>query len=140
MTTQQIQQEIINEFRGSEDWLKKYDKLIQLGKSLPEGGDKLRTEDNLIKGCQVRTWYSSSYKDGVVHFEIDSMSLIIKGAIVLLMRVLDGRSPEEIKSTELYFIDQTGLRELFSPVKANSLWKMVNQIGLDAASYSSKNK
>ena len=138
MTTQQIQHEIIKEFRGSSDWMKKYDTLMQIGKTLPAGGAKLATEDNLIKGCQVRTWYRSSYKDGKVHFEIDSMSLIIKGAIVLLLRVLDGRTPQEIQETELYFIDKTGLRELFSPVKANSLWKMVNQIGLDAKAYAGK--
>lgn len=138
-TTQQIQQEIIREFRGSSDWMRKYDRLIQLGKTLP-AADKIRTENNLIKGCQVRTWYRSSFKSGKVVFEIDSLSLIVRGAIVLLLRVLDGRSPEEIKKTELYFIDKAGLRELFSPVKANSLWKLVNQINSDAAAYAANKR
>ena len=134
MTTNQIQQQIIKEFRGSGDWMKKYDRLMQLGKTWPAAANGLKNEDNLIKGCQVRTWYASSYKGGRMNYEVDSMSLIIKGAIVLLMRIVNGRPPEEIIGTELFFIDQTGLRELFSPVKANSLWKLVNQIYADAKS------
>lgn len=135
MTTQQIQDEIIKEFRGASQWLDKYGRLMKIGQTLPAADEKHKTEANLVKGCQVRTWYSSSYRDGKVFYQIDSMSLIIKGALVLLLRVLDGQTPETIKKTELYFIDKTGLRELFSPVKANSLWKVVNQMQADATTY-----
>ncbi|MFA6594126.1 MAG: SufE family protein [Candidatus Buchananbacteria bacterium] len=139
MTTQKIQQEIIKEFGGSaKDWLKKYGQLMKLGKTLPSAEEAHKIEDNLVKGCQVRTWYGSTFKDGKVFYKIDSLSLIIKGAVVLLLRVLNGRTPEEIKNTELYFIDQTGLRELFSPVKANSLWKVINRMQTDAANYGAK--
>ena len=140
MNTQQIQREIIREFSGHNGWLKKYSLLIGIGKTLPAADNKHKTEDNLVKGCQVRTWYCSSFRDGKVFYKIDSLSLIIKGALVLLLRVLDGRTPEEIKEAELFFIDQSGLRELFSPVKANSLWKVINRMQADAAVYGEQKK
>jgi cysteine desulfuration protein SufE len=135
MTTQQIQQEIINEFRGAGDWMEKYGRLMKIGRSLPATDDKHKVEANLVKGCQVRTWYRSSFKDGKMYFEVDSMSQIIKGALVLLLRVMNDQTPETIKNTDLYFIDKTGLTELFSPVKANSLWKVTNQMKADAGRY-----
>ncbi|MFA6416519.1 MAG: SufE family protein [Candidatus Paceibacterota bacterium] len=131
-TIEQTQQDIVAEFKGIDDWLDKYNLLIQLGKTLPAIGEDKKTDEVLIKGCQMRTWYQSSLVEGRVHFEIDSMSLVIRGAIVLLMRVLEGRTPAEIKNTDLHFIDEAGLRPLFSPTNANSLWKMVTQMQTDA--------
>lgn len=128
MPTQQTQQEIIKEFKGSGDWLDKYSRLIKIGKALPDLEEKYKTDETLVNGCQMKTWFSYTFKDGKIYYRVDSMSLIIRGALVLLLKVLDGRTPEEIKNTDLYFIDQTGLRELFAPVRANSLWKVVNQM------------
>ncbi|MFH1575825.1 MAG: SufE family protein [Candidatus Nealsonbacteria bacterium] len=139
MTIQEIQEEIINEFRTFEDWIDIYDHLIELGKKLPPIDPKYKTEDNIIKGCQVKTWFHSTFKDGKVFYDIDSASLMIRGVISLLLRVVSGQKPEDIKNTTLYFIDKTGLREVFSPIRANSLWKLANRINLDAIAYGKNN-
>ncbi len=138
MTIQEIQEEIINEFKNFNDWIDKYNYLIELGKNLPPIDSKYRTEGNLIKGCQVETWFHSAFKDGEVFYEIDSKSLMTRGIIALLIRVLSGQKPEDIKNADLYFIDKIGLRENFSPTRANSLWKMVNRIKSDATLYARK--
>jgi len=140
MTTQESQEQIIKEFKGLNNWLEKYSYLVTLGKSLPAIEAKNKTENTLIRGCQVSTWFHSTFRDDKVFYEIDSISLIIKGTAVLLLRVLDGMRPEDIKNTDLYFIDKTGLRENFSPMKANSLWKLVNRMKSDAVSYENNNK
>ena len=128
MTIQEIQEEIINEFKNFDDWMDKYNYLIKLGKDLPPIDPKYKTEEYLIKGCQVETWFHSTFRDGRVFYDIDSKSMVTKGIIALLMRVLSGQKPEDIKNTDLYFIDKIGLRENFSPTRENSLWKLVNQI------------
>jgi len=128
MTIQEIQEEIINEFKNFDDWVDKYNYLIKLGKDLPPIDPKYKTEEYLIKGCQVETWFHSTFRDGRVFYDIDSKSMVTKGIIALLMRVLSGQKPEDIKNTDLYFIDKIGLRENFSPTRENSLWKLVNQI------------
>jgi len=128
MTIQEIQEEIINEFKIFDNWLERNNYLIKLGKELPPIDSKYKTDENLIKGCQVKTWFHSTFKDGKVFYEIDSSSLIIRGIIALLIKVLSGQKPEDIKNAELYFIDKIGLRENFSPLRANSLWKVVNQM------------
>jgi len=138
MTIQEIQEEIINEFKIFDNWMDKYNYLIKLGKDLPSIDSKHKTEDNLIKGCQVKTWFHSTFKEGKVFYDIDSNSIIIKGFIALLIRVLSGQKPEDIKNDDLCFIDKIGLRENFSPIRANSLWKMVNQVKSDAALYGTK--
>jgi cysteine desulfuration protein SufE len=140
MTTQESQEQIIKEFKGLNNWLDKYGHLIVLGRNLPAIDVKNKTADTLIRGCQVNTWFHSTFRDGKVFYEIDSISLIIKGTAVLLLRVLNGLTPEEIKNTDLYFIDKTGLKENFSPMKANSLWKLVNRMRADAAAYAKKEK
>ena len=124
MTIQEIQEEIINEFKAFNDWADKYNYLIRLGKDFPSVDSKYKTEDNLIKGCQVITWLHSTFKNGKVFYDIDSRSVIIRGIIALLIRVLSGQRPEDIKNADLYFIDKIGLRENFSPLRANSLWKL----------------
>lgn len=135
MSIQEIQEEIIQEFKTFNSWVEKYDYLIQLGRSLPPLGPKYKTEENLIKGCQVKTWFHSEFKDGKIFFEIDSSSDVIKGIIALLIRVLSGQKPEDIENADLYFIDEIGLRENFSPFRANSLWKLVNRMKSEAAFY-----
>ena len=138
MTIQEIQEEIINEFKIFNNWTDKYNYLIKLGKDLPPIDSKYKIEGNLIKGCQVKTWFHSAFKDGKVFYDIDSKSVIIRGIIALLIRVLSGQKSKDIKDADLYFIDKIGLRENFSPLRANSLWKLVNRMKSDAALYKTK--
>jgi cysteine desulfuration protein SufE len=138
MTIQELQEEIIKEFKIFNNWTDKDNYLIKLGKNLPPIDLKYKTEDNLIKGCQVKTWFCSIFKDGKVFYNIDSSSIIIKGIIALLIRVLSGQKSEDIKNADLYFIDKIGLRKNFSPIRANSLWKLVNQMKSDMALYETK--
>jgi cysteine desulfuration protein SufE len=135
MTIQEIQEEIIGEFKIYGTWLDKHSHLIKLGKDLPPIDPKYLAEDNLIKGCQVKTWFHSRLEEGIIFYEIDSRSLVIRGIIALLLRVVSGQKPEDVKNADLYFIDKTGLRENFSPVRANSLFKMITQIKTDAIFY-----
>ena len=139
MTTTNTQQAIVKEFSGIKDWWGKYGRLIELGRTLPVLTQSERTDDKLVKGCQVKTWYSSSVSEGKVFYRIDSLSLIIRGALTLLLGVLNGRTPQEIKNLDLFFIEQADLGELFSPVKANSLWKVINRMQADAAAYGQEN-
>jgi len=138
MTTQETQKEIIGEFKKFNDWMDKNSYLVKLGKNLPTIDSKYKTEKYLIKGCQVKTWFHSAFIDGKVFYDIDSESMIVRGIIALLVRVLSGQKPEDIRNADLYFIDQAGLRENFSPTRANSLFKIANQIKIDAALYEKK--
>ncbi len=138
MTIREIQEEIISEFKIFDNWMDKYNELIKLGKDLPSIDAKYKTENNLIKGCQVKTWFHSALRDGKVFYDIDSRSVIIRGIIALLIKVLSGQKPEDIKNADLYFIDKIGLRENFSPTRANSLWKLVNRMKSDATLYGTK--
>ena len=137
MTIQEAQEEIINEFKNFDNWMDKYTYLIKLGKKLHPIDSKYKTEDNLIKGCQVKTWFHFIFKDGKILYDIDSISIVTKGFIALLIRTLSDQKPEDIKNADLYFIDKTGLRENFSPLRANSLWKLVNRMRSDVAKYTS---
>lgn len=138
MTIQEIQEEIIGEFKIFNNWIDKHNYLIKLGKELPSIDSKYKTENNLINGCQVETWFHSLFKDGKVFYDIDSRSMMIKGIIALLIKVLSNQKPEDIKNADLYFIDKIGVREHFSPSRPNSLWKLVNQMKLDAIRYETK--
>ena len=138
MTIDEIQEEIIKEFKNFDNWMDKYNYLIKLGKDLSPIDSKYKTEDNLIKGCQVKTWFHSTFKDGKVFYDINSSSIMIRGIIALLIRVLSGQKPEDIKNADLYFIDEMGLRENFSPIRPNSLWKLINRIKQDAILYETK--
>jgi len=138
MTINEIQEKIINEFKIFNNPMDKYNELIKLGKNLAPIDPKYKTEENLIKGCQVKTWFYSSFKDGKVFYEIDSSSVMTRGFIALLTKVLSGQKPEDIKNADLYFIDKIGLRENFSPIRANSLWKLVNRMKSGAALYKTK--
>ncbi|MFN3301863.1 MAG: SufE family protein [Patescibacteria group bacterium] len=138
MTINKIQDEIIKEFENLNNELEKYNYLIKLGRNLPPIDPKYKTDDYLIRGCQVNTWYHSEYKEGKMFFNIDSLSLITRGFISLLLKICSGQKPEEIKNAQFYFIDKIGLKDQVSPLKDNSLFKLVNKIKKDATFYASK--
>ena len=133
-----IQDEIIEEFSVFDDWLDKYDYLIQLSDTLPPMDEKYRTERHIIEGCQSRVWVSAELRDGLVYYSADSDAIITKGIVALLIRVLSGRTPQEILDTELYFIDRTGLSENLSPTRSNGLLSMIKQMRMYALAYSVK--
>lgn len=133
-----IQDEIIEEFSIFDDWLDKYDYLIGLADSLPAIEADHRTEQYLIQGCQSRVWVDAHMEAGKVYFSADSDAIITKGIIALLIRVLNGRTPQEILSTDLYFIDAIGLSANLSPTRANGLVAMVKQMRLYALAFEAK--
>ena len=133
-----IQDEIIEEFSVFDDWLDKYDYLIQLSDTLPPMDEKYRTERYIIEGCQSRVWVAAELRDGRVWYSADSDAIITKGIVALLTRVLNGRTPQEILDTELYFIDRTGLSENLSPTRSNGLLAMIKQMRMYALAYSAK--
>ena len=133
-----IQDEIIEEFSVFDDWLDKYDYLIQLSDTLPPMDEKYRTERYIIEGCQSRVWVAAELRDGRVWYSADSDAIITKGIVALLIRVLSGRQPQEILDTELYFIDRTGLSENLSPTRSNGLLSMIKQMRMYALAYSVK--
>lgn len=135
MTINEIQQEIIEEFNDFEDWMDKYQMLIDLGNELEPLDDKYKTDDNLIDGCQSRVWVQCDYVDGLIQLRAESDALIVKGIIALLIRVLGGHTPKEIIDSDLHFIDEIGLREHLSPTRANGLLAMIKQIRLYALAY-----
>lgn len=129
MTINEVQDEIIDEMSGMDDWLDRYAYIIDLGNTLQPIDESLKTPANLIEGCQSRVWIDAKLNNfGLIHFEADSDALIVKGIVALLMRVLCDRTPDEILSADLYFIDQIGLREHLSPTRSNGLVAMVKQI------------
>ena len=135
----QIQEEIIEEFSVFDDWLDKYDYLIGLSDSLPAIAPEHRTGQYLIEGCQSCVWIDARTDGGRIFFTADSDAIITKGIIALLIRVLNGRTPQEVLDTDLYFIDAIGLAANLSPTRANGLAAMVRQMRLYALAYASKN-
>ena len=138
MATDKIQDEIIEEFSVFDEWLDKYDYLIGLGNDLVPIDGAHKTDNYLIKGCQSRVWIDARMDDGKVYFSADSDAIITKGIIALLIRVLNGRTPQEILDTELYFIDRIGLKENLSPTRSNGLLAMIKQMRLFALAFASK--
>ena len=134
-----VQEEIIDEFSVFDEWLDKYDYLIGLSETLPPIAPEHRTEQYVIRGCQSRVWIDARLDEGRIRFTADSDAIITKGIIALLVRVLNGRTPQEILDTELYFIDAIGLSANLSPTRANGLAAMVKQMRLYALAYASKN-
>lgn len=129
MTINETQDEIIEEFQGLTDWMDRYAYIIDLGNTLPEFPESEKVPSNLIEGCQSRVWISASQNtDKTIHFEADSDALIVKGIVALLMRVLNDRTPDELLSADLYFIEKIGLKEHLSPTRSNGLLAMVRQI------------
>jgi cysteine desulfuration protein SufE len=138
MTINDIQDEIIEEFNGFDDWMDKYQMLIDLGNDLEPLDEKYKTEQNLIEGCQSRVWVQCDLRDGLMELSAESDALIVKGIIALLIRVLSHHSPQEILDADLYFINRIGLRDHLSPTRSNGLLAMVKQIRMYALAYSSK--
>lgn len=129
MTINETQDEIIEEFEGLNDWMDRYAYIIELGNTLPEFPEDLKTPQNLIEGCQSRVWIDAKRGEaGKIEFQADSDALIVKGIVALLMRVLNDRTPDEILGSDLYFIDRIGLRQHLSPTRSNGLVAMVKQI------------
>ena len=136
MTINEIQDEIIDEFSGFDDWMDKYQLLIDLGNEQEPLAEKYKTEQNLIDGCQSRVWLQADFVDGKIHFSAESDALIVKGIVALLIRVLSDHTPQEILDADLYFIDEIGLKEHLSPTRSNGLLAMIKQIRSYALAYS----
>ncbi len=134
----QEQDKIVDEFSLFDDWMDRYDLLIEAGKNLPAIAADLKKNDYLINGCQSRVWLYPEYKDGKIYFSADSDAIITKGIAALLIRVLSGRTPDEIIGSDLYFIDKTGLRQNLSPTRSNGLLAMLKQIRLYAIALKAK--
>lgn len=131
--TDKIQEDIIEEFSIFDDWLDKYDYLISLSDTLAEIDPAKRNEQHLIEGCQSRVWVAAEVRDGKMHYTADSDAIITKGIVALLVRVMNGRTPREAASLDLYFVDAIGLGENLSPTRSNGLRSMIKQMKLDAA-------
>ena len=136
MTINERQDEIIEEFSGFDDWMDKYQLLIDLGNDQEPLDEKYKTEQNLIDGCQSRVWLQADCDDGVVRFQAESDALIVKGIVALLIRVLSDATPQEIIDADLYFIERIGLREHLSPTRSNGLLAMVKQMRMYALAFS----
>lgn len=135
MSIKERQEEVIEEFALFEDWMDKYEHLISLGKELPLIEESKKVEENIIKGCQSRVWLSAELNQGKIRFTADSDAIITKGIISLMIRVLNNSSPEEILATELYFVDQIGLKEHLSPTRSNGLVNMIKQMKMYAIAF-----
>ncbi|MFD2743970.1 SufE family protein [Sphingobacterium populi] len=139
MTINEKQDELIEDFAFYEDWMEKYEYIIQLGKELPLIDEKYKTEDYIIKGCQSKVWLHPDMNDqGKVDFAADSDAIITKGLVSLMVKVLSGHTPKEIADADLYFIDQIGLKDHLSPTRANGLLAMVKQMKLYAVALQMK--
>lgn len=140
MTIAKKQQEIIEEFALFEDWMDKYQHLIEMGKSLPLIEPNLKTDDRLIKGCQSKVWLHADLEENKVIFTADSDAIITKGIVAVLIRVFSNQTPEEIVQAKIDFIDQIGLKEHLSPTRANGLVSMIKQMKLYAVAFQAQLK
>ncbi|HHN48389.1 MAG TPA: SufE family protein [Bacteroidales bacterium] len=138
MTIEETEKQIIAEFEIFDDWLDRYNYLIEMGKSLPVIDPKNKVDNNLIQGCQSRVWLHAEFKNGEIHFTADSDAVITRGIISLLIRVLSGRTPDEIIHANLEFIDAIGLTQHLSPSRSNGLVSMIKQIKLYALAFKTK--
>ena len=132
MTISEIEEEIIDEFNLFDDWMERYEYLIELGKSLPLIDDQYKIEENIIKGCQSKVWLYSKMNDSKINFTADSDAILTKGLVALLLRVFTNQTPKDILAADTIFIDKIGLREHLSPTRANGLVSMLKQIKLYA--------
>ena len=138
MSINQIQDEIIAEFSDFDDWMDRYQLLIDMGSEQEPLDEQYKTEQNLIDGCQSRVWLQADLIDGMVHFRAESDALIVKGIVTLLVRVLSDHTPQEILDADLYFIDRIGLREHLSPTRSNGLGAMLKQMRMYALAFKVK--
>jgi cysteine desulfuration protein SufE len=139
MKIPEIEEQIVEEFSVFEDWMDKYNYLIENGKNLKMIDPKYKVQNNLISGCQSRVWLHAWYEDGKVYFSADSDAVITKGLISLMIRVLDGQPPDDIIEADLGFIDKIGLKEHLSPTRSNGLVSMIKQMKLYALAFKAKN-
>ena len=140
MTISEVQNNIIEEFSFSDDWMDKYNLLIDIGKDMPVIDPKYKVKDFLIEGCQSKVWLHPVYDGKLISFTADSDAIITRGIVALLIKVLSNRSPEEIIATDLYFIDKIGLRQNLSPTRSNGLLSMVRQMKLYAMAFQASKK
>jgi cysteine desulfuration protein SufE len=138
MTINEVQDSIIEEFSLFDDWMDKYNLLIDMGKDLQVIDPKFKAKDYLIEGCQSKVWLHPEFDGNVISFSADSDAIITRGIVALLIKVLSGRTPEEIIGADLYFIDRIGLRQNLSPTRSNGLLAMVRQMKLYAMAYKVK--
>lgn len=138
LSVNEVQDKIIGEFEVFDDWLDKYDYLIELSNDLPIIDPQFRTSQHLIEGCQSRVWLRGELDGNRIRFTADSDAIITKGIVALLIRVLSGREPREIIEADLYFIDRIGLKENLSPTRSNGLLAMLKQMKLYAIAYQAK--
>ena len=139
MTIKELQEEIIEDFNLFDDWMERYEFIIDNGKSLTKIEEVNKSDDNIIKGCQSKVWLHADYENGKLQFSADSDAILTKGIISLLLKVYNNQSPDDILGNDPYFIDEVGLKEHLSPTRANGLLSMVKQIKLFALAYKSKN-
>jgi cysteine desulfuration protein SufE len=135
VTIKDIQNDIIDEFSMFDDWMQRYEYMIELGKSLPLIDDQYKTDDNIIKGCQSKVWVHADMNDNNVVFTADSDAIITKGIIAILIRVFSNQTPKDIIDADTNFIDEIGLKEHLSPTRANGLVSMIKQIKMYAIAY-----
>lgn len=140
MTIEEIEQEIEEEFSMFEDWMDKYNYLIEIGRECPIIEEKDKNENNLIKGCQSKVWVSAKMQDGIMDIKADSDAVITKGIITLLLRVFNHQKPEDVEKADLHFIDTIGLTTHLSPTRSNGLVAMIKQIKLYAMAFNIKNQ
>ncbi|PKP51602.1 MAG: Fe-S metabolism protein SufE [Bacteroidetes bacterium HGW-Bacteroidetes-12] len=138
MTIKETQQEIIEEFALFDEWMDKYEHIIELGKDLPLIDEQYKTDENLIKGCQSKVWLHAELKDGKIIFTADSDAIITKGIVGLVINVFSNHTPQEIIDADLFFIDQIGLQEHLSPTRSNGLLSMLKQIRMYAVVFGSQ--
>jgi len=138
MSIPEIEANIVQEFSLFDDWMDKYNYLIELGKELRVIDEKYKVQNNLISGCQSRVWLHAEFRDGRIYFSADSDAVITKGLVSLMIRVLDGQTPDDILAAELGFLEQIGLKEHLSPTRSNGLTSMVKQMKLYALAYKTK--
>ena len=139
MTIKEIQDEIIDEFAMFDDWMQRYEYIIELGKNLPLIKEELKTEENIIKGCQSKVWLQGEQQGDTVAFTADSDAILTKGIIAILIRVFSNQKPADILEADMDFIDAIGLKEHLSPTRANGLVSMIKNIKMYALAFQSKN-
>ena len=137
-TINELQDEVIEEFSDFDDWMDRYQLLIDLGNEQEPLDEKYKTEQNLIEGCQSRVWLQADLTDGKVVFQAESDALIVKGIIALLIKVVSGHTPDEILNSDFYFIEKIGLKEHLSPTRSNGLLAMVKQMRMYALAFKTK--
>ncbi len=138
MTIKEIQEEIVDEFSMFDDWMERYEYIIELGKSVPIIDEQFKTDDNIIKGCQSKVWLYATLEEGKIEYSADSDAILTKGIVALLLRVFSNHTPQEVLDADTLFIDEIGLKEHLSPTRANGLVSMIKQLKLYAVAYQSK--